>query len=196
MIRNYSFGKEKDSLNDFFYVYSPICNKFPVFKTESDCIKNAVGEAENDYEYISILTKERYPRGTKITTTCSFESFGAPLIVVSDDIKFDGEVNRYGHHFEAVAYEEGCNLWRIVPWPERTRRPIYTVRAFYLPQAVASNSKIKLSVEIGDTTVNVTLNGESFVYETPEIPEKFHVGITACEGINRFYDLSIDTGER
>ena len=42
-----------------------------------------------------------------------------------------------------------------------------------------------------DKKIAIDVNGNKFEIQDDEIPDTFQVGITACEGINRFYDFEI-----
>lgn len=194
LISEYDFSKGKWNTDDFMYVYSPVCNEYQKFTQDSDGIKNIYDYTKDDFGhgYVSIVTKKKYNRRVKISALCSFEKFGAPLIVVSDDIRKDGDILRYGFHYEFVAYEGGGNMWRITPWPEREERPIFTMKAGYTEFPIDAGSKVIIEAIIGDTTFDISVNGHSFHHESPEIPEQFHIGITACEGNNKFYNLKIE----
>ena len=39
------------------------------------------------------------------------------------------------------------------------------------------------------------MNDQPFVAEHEDIPGQMHVGITACEGINQFYEFEVASGE-
>ena len=124
MKKTYKFKKGSWNANDFMYVYSPICKVYEEFIQEDDCISNSFNEKINDYDYISMVTKNKYSKGTKISTRCTFDKYGAPIIVLTDSIDdIDGK-RIYNFHFEFVAYENGFNVWRIVPFPDRPERPI------------------------------------------------------------------------
>jgi len=192
MIKEYNFSKDCWNKDDFMYVYSPNCKAFKKFCEESDCIKNEFNNEIDDYDYLSIVTKEKYSEGVKITTVCSFDSFGAPLIVLSDDITEKDNRLEYILHFEAVAYENGCNIWHIVPWPERVERPIKPTKIAFDEFKIEDGSKIELSLEVQHKKFIVTVNGHKTEVENDDIPQNFHVGITACEGINRFYSLKLE----
>ncbi|MFZ4694890.1 MAG: hypothetical protein ACOYMV_07165 [Verrucomicrobiia bacterium] len=40
--------------------------------------------------------------------------------------------------------------------------------------------------------LSVTVDGKSFGYRDESLPEDYFVGITGCEGINRFFDIKIE----
>ena len=179
--------------DDFMYVYSPICKEYKKFITEDDCIRNSYNEGLQDWDYISIVTKEKYSAGTTVTTKCSFDKFGAPLIVFTDDIFEDEKgIPTYGHHYEIVAYEEGINIWSIVPWPDRVERPIKPTKIAFLQFPVEADTLLDLEVIIEKGKITAKMCGQVVEVEDSEIPESFHVGITACEGVNKFTELTID----
>lgn len=194
MIKEYDFSKGKWNTDDFMYVYSPVCSEYQKFTQDDDGIRNIYDYDNKDFGhgYVSMVTKEKYKRNIKLSAECSFVKFGAPLIVVSNDIYKDGDILRYDFHYEFVAYEGGCNMWRITHWPERKERPIFTMKPGYVDVPVEAGSKALIEAVIGDTTFDVSINGHSFHHESPEIPESFHVGITACEGENKFYNFKIE----
>ena len=180
---------------DMVYVYSPICKEFKTFTLGEDCIHNAHSDmykAPYDYEYVSAVTEEKYTSGTTVSCVCDFESYGAPIIVFTDDISRNGAHRVYGAHFEVVAYEGGCNVWYIEPDPSNTARPIRTNKVAFKQFTIGNNEKINMSVTVGRGRVSVNINGETLELEHSAVPDTFHAGITACEGLNRFYELRIN----
>ena len=127
-------------------------------------------------------------------TECSFEKFGAPLIVFSDDIQVNEKGEWiYGKHFEVVAYEEGINIWKIVPFPENVDRPIKPTLLASKKFAIADNSRITIKVQVVGGFIKTWVNGEFLEIEENDLPkDELWVGITACEGINRFYSFGIE----
>jgi len=192
MKKIYEFRRNSWNTNDFMYVYSPICKEYVEFIQEDECISNSFNSRINDYDYISMVTKEKYPKGTKISTRCSFDKYGAPLVVLTDSIDETDGKKIYNLHFEFVAYENGFNVWRIVPFPERRERPINPTKICRTLFKIKDDSSIDLEVEVKEKSFLVTVNGIGSEIWTDEIPESFHVGITACEGTNRFYSLTIE----
>ena len=183
----------KSVSDDFMYVYSPVCKEYKEFIVEEDCIRNSYNEALQDWDYISIVTKDKYTSGTKVTTKCSFDKFGAPLIVFTDDISPDDNgIPTYGHHYEIVAYENGINIWSIVPWPERVERPIKPTKIAFLEFPVKENTLLDLEVTVEKGKIIAKLCDRVVEVEDSQIPESFHIGITACEGVNKFTVLTIE----
>ena len=194
MKMTYDFGKDKYDPCAFIYVYSPICKEFATFRQEETCIVNAEGKSTFGYEYISILEKKTHKGNVTIETECSFEKFGAPIIVFTDDLRPDGNGRLiYGKHFEIVAYEDGINIWHIVPCPEKVDYPVDPTLLATKKFSIAGNSPIQMKVAIADGRIKTWVNGEYLEVSVEDLPkDTFWVGITACEGINRFYNLKIE----
>ena len=199
MITKYVFNKDTDLDKDFFYVSSlaPYFKKTDKhFEVMEDCIKNSYNPDIEDWDYISILTKKKYKNGAKLSTHCTFEKYGAPIIVFSNDYTTDEKGdNFYGLHFEVVAYEKGCNIWHIYPLPAGSRTPIATPKIGFGEFVIEGGEMVDMTVEVIGKKIKVTMNGHTIETENEHIPDEFHVGLTACEGVNRFYDFTIDAEE-
>lgn len=197
---------------DFMYIYSPICKSFGEFRQAEDGLvsyrndeliqKAAEGEEvpeffpvnPDEFAYISVLSNKKYSAGTKATLHCSFDRMGAPLIAFTDDITSDGEHNIYGLHFEVVAYDEGCNVWEIKPAEDQTLEwPIDPVLIAEPKFPIADKSPVEIIVEFGKGEIKATVNGNTSTVKLAHMPESYHIGFTTCEGINHFYDFSIES---
>lgn len=194
MITTYCFKKGQYDPQSFSYVYSPICKEFATFRQEEACIVNAEGKSTFGYEYISILEKEARKGKVSVETECAFEKFGAPIIVFTDDLQADENGHYvYGKHFEVVAYEEGINIWHIVPCPEKVEYPVDPTLLATKKFAIDANSLIQMKVIIEGDCIKAWVNGEYLEAVVDDLPkDAFRVGITACEGINRFYSLTVE----
>ncbi|MBQ8374364.1 MAG: hypothetical protein IJX98_02175 [Clostridia bacterium] len=194
MKKSYEFGEGKWNLQDLRYAYSPACFDRVEFQQEKNCIVNRQGKSLFGYEYISLIDRAKWKIGTVITAKCSFEKFGAPLIVVTNDIKENekGELV-YGTHFEVVAHEGGINVWRVEPWPERVERPTRSTLLSEKKFTIEGNTNIEIKAEVQKGKIKAWVNGEYLETDIVDLPtEEFWVGITACEGINRFYSFEIE----
>ena len=192
MREKYIFNNEFNLEDKFIYVSSPASKSKKKFVQKENCIENTYNEEIKDFDYISIITKEKYNDGVTIRVKCSFDTFGAPLIVLTDDYKSleDGSY-QYGLHFEVVAYENGCNVWHIVPGKEE-KNPIDVTKVNAIEFPIEDKSIIDMEVTIRDKKMFIRVNDQSFVAEHEEIPNQMHVGITACEGINQFYEFEVE----
>lgn len=188
---DFSRGQWADS--SLTHVYSYRFDDRPVFTQEDGCIRNGTKQepprSMSDYEYITLFTKEKYEAGVKISTKCSFEDFGAPLLVITDEIiEDDGEL-RYGNYFEVVLYEEGVNVWKL--WmPEGKKVVWHKLMAVKFP--VKANEVHDLTAKFNRDTIEIEADGRKMMLRVADLPEKFHVGLSGCENINRFYEMTIE----
>jgi len=191
MKTTYDFTKSGWSKDDFTYTCSPRWKDHKEFIQKDGYITNDYGDGK--LYYISLLTNKKYKKGTKIYARCSFKSFGAPLIVLSDDVapNEEGEMY-YGLHFEAVAWFKGLNVWRVIPSPERPLLQVHSTLLNASEFTIEDESMVEIEVTVEEKTLLIDINGHKLTVENDEIPESFRVGITACEGLNRFYELTIE----
>ena len=192
MGEKYIFNNEFNLEDEFIYVSSPASKSKKKFVQKENCIENTYNEEIKDFDYVSIITKEKYNNGVTVRVKCSFDTFGAPLIVITDDYKTleDGSY-QYGLHFEVVAYENGCNVWHIVPGKEE-KNPIDVTKVNAIEFPIEDKSMIDMEVTIKSQKLYIRVNDQSFMAQHEEIPEQMHVGITACEGINQFYEFEVE----
>ena len=195
MLKKYILNNQINLEDSFSYGLSPAFKSKNKFIQKEDCIQNSYNEEIKDYDYISIVTKEKYNDGVTIKVKCSFDKFGAPLIVFTDDYKqLEEGTLQYGLHFEVVAYENGCNVWHIVPGKDE-KNLIEVTKVDFREFTIVDKSIIDMEVTIKDKKLFIHVNDESFVAEHEDIPSQMHMGITACEGVNRFYEITIDNVE-
>ncbi len=193
MKKTYNFALGKWNIEDFNYAYSPACKAYKEFLQEKDFVTNSFNQDISEYDYISIITKKKYSSGVKLSAKCSFDSFGAPLIVITDDVSHDKNGNlQYGLHFEVVAWENGCNVWHIVPFPARVECPRKSTLINSSKFEIEDGEIVDIEVEVGKKELFIDINGQKLTVSHDELPESFHVGITACEGVNHFYAFSIE----
>ena len=197
MNKQYQFGKNSAWKEDFLYVYSLEAKTHTEFDVEEDCVVNRYNAEQKTnsfpYDYISMVTKKQYESCVRVKTQCSFEKFGAPLIVFSNELVEKDGVHYYGAHFEVVAYENGLNVWYIIPNNEpNAQRRVKTAKIACLDFPVEANTRLDLEVTVKNKTIYARMAGQELSVSHEQIPENFHVGITACEGVNRFYSFEIE----
>jgi hypothetical protein len=197
MKKEYIFGKGKWTASELIYARSPACMDGVKFRQEEDCIVNGKGKSFGGYEMIALLERDSRKVGARVETECSFDSFGAPLIVLTDDIK-ESETGEYlyGTYFEVVAYEDGINIWAAKSAPTGAECPIDATLVATKKFSIAGGARIKIRVETLAERIKAWVNGEYLETEVKGLPERFRVGITACEGINRFYSLTVEDGDK
>jgi len=185
------FSKNAWNPEDFTQVSSFLTPGYVPFIQEEDCIVNDDRQFESGskkYHYISLISKETFTGTVSLTTTCDFVEFGAPILVFSDDIvKDENGFPAYGHHFEIVAYEKGFNIWEL----NRKAKPIRVAfEEFDVPAKTPITLQAKISPEKDE--IIVSLYGRTYTKCVKNMPKTFHAGITACEGVNHFYDFGAE----
>lgn len=193
MTEKFIFNNQFNLAEKFIYVTSPASKSRNKFIQKENCIENSYNEEIKDYDYISIVTKEKYRDGVTMRVKCSFDKFGAPLIVFTDDYKQleDGSY-QYGLHFEVVAYENGCNVWHIVQG-KGGKNPIDVTKVDSREFSIEDKSIIEMEVTVKEKKLYINVNDKYFVAEHEEVPSQMHIGITACEGINQFYEFEVES---
>lgn len=143
--------------------------------------------AYQDYEYISVVEKEPASLPVELTTECSFDAYGAPLIIFSEALNEAGDGRYvYGKHYEVVLWEKGINFWQLEPKEEGGQKTTSLIRAETpFPAGVTT----KLTVRLTRNGIEAQAGGLTAKVDC-SLPEKMYVGFTACEGINHFASFS------
>ncbi|MBO5256320.1 MAG: hypothetical protein J6C42_02315 [Clostridia bacterium] len=184
------FSRNAWSSDDLVYAYSYRFTDRPVFTQFDDHIENkADPDGPGGYEYISILTPRQYGTGTSVSTHVSFEGDGAPLIVLADKLyrEPDGTL-RFGEYIEVVLYKNGINVWRM--WYRDGKVTWKKLMGVQYP--VTTGELHTLTVTAGEEGLNIAADDRTMSVYIPDMYRSFHAGINACEGINRFYDMTVD----
>ena len=186
-----NFAKGKWSERDLTTAYSFRFTETPVFTQLDDCITTCVNKDHREgFDNISLLSKETYGVGAKATIHCAFEGLGCPEIILVPEAETceDGAV-RYGACFELVLWKNGINVWRHY----RENGECFWHKRLGMTFSNEESRIHELSLEVKEQELELTLNGRKTTLHTEDIPTKFHLGITGCEGIVRIYDMTIDT---
>jgi hypothetical protein len=188
-----NFSKGAWNTDEITYAYTYRFADTNKFLQNEDCIENAENPdcPADGYDYLSLVTKEKFEVGTKITTRCSFKGKAAPLFVICDalDDCEDGH-KRYGNYFEVVLWKNGINVWRLwrkedgsVTWHKRLGAEI----------PFAEDEIHTLSVEMKENYLAITADGIKLNLRAEDLFPSFHLGITGCEGPCRFYDMTVES---
>lgn len=183
------FSRGAWNTDDVTYAYSYRFEETPVFIQRDDCVQNQRNsEARYGYDNISLMTRKPYSPGARISTRCAFEGDGAPLIVIADKMFVDPRgVVRYGEYIEVVLYKNGVNVWRM--WLKDGKVTWKKLMGVEFP--VTHGEIHHLSTEITADRLNIEADGRKMNVLIDPMYSSFHLGINACEGINRFYDMVI-----
>jgi len=185
-----NFAKGQWNQEEVTYAYSFRFKETPVFVQEDDCIANRKDESfSQGYDNVSLMSKKAYAPGAKISAECLFESFGAPLFVIADALHpcEDGCL-RYGDYMEVVLYEKGINVWRM--W--RKDGKVSWVKLLGAEFPVEANEKHEFSTLVTETGLVIEAKGQKLTLRIDDMYPSFHLGINACEGINKFYHMEIE----
>ena len=185
-----NFSENSWNTDDITYAYSYRFEETHVFDQHSDHVVNRkISDKDYDYENVTVLTKKQYAHKTRITTRCAFEGLGAPLITIADKMFTDPRgVVRYGEYIEVVLYKNGVNVWRM--W---MRDGKVTWKHLLRAQFPMSEGDIHtLTIDIEEDTLKIEADEHKLQLLVDNLYTSYHLGINACEGVSRFYDLEID----
>lgn len=187
---NISFSQNGNWQQMLTQAYSFRFTETPDFTQKEDCITTAVNPNHREgFDNISLISKEKYGVGATATLHCAFEELGCPEIILVPEAETceDGAV-RYGACFETVLWKNGINVWRHY----RDEGKCHWHLRMGLTYSVAENAIHELKVQVLENALSITLNGQNTVLRTEDLPQSFHFGVTACEGIARLYDFKIE----
>lgn len=194
MKKKINFSEGLWNPDEWRYVTTALHPEVTPFLQDACSISNTYyDEEENKPQYISMLYKDELCDNFTVSTKCSFKSYGAPIIVISDepDVMENGTL-RYGLHIEVVLYQNGINLWYI----DGKNNTIEQIVREEFPVEANCIRKMTVNVDLDKNWIIVKLDGEKGRHIIPWSKlsqfNKFYAGITACEGIDSFYDFEVE----
>ena len=174
------------------------------FVQESDHLVNPSGAWSDEDLYANHVTEvysslvrcEPVSGKCRVASTMSFDHLMAPLIVVAPVLgtAADDKTPEFRRHHEVVLYNEGINVWRY-DWIDGKAK--WTLAAFLrAPFEAKRKYELAVTVEAYKDTRRMTVEcgGRTFGYSDDALQLSYWVGITGCEGRNRFYDFSVEEG--
>lgn len=185
-----NFANGAWSTQEITYANSYRTQALPTFRQYPDCVGNRkLSEEKYDYENICVMSRRQYLAGTKISTHCSFEELGAPLIVLADKMYIDETgYLRYGNYFEIVLYHNGIVVWQM----RLTDGKVISHKQLKIIFSCAENEIHTLSVTVREKALDIEADEHKVYLPLPDMYYSFHAGVDACEGCCRFYDLEIE----
>ena len=204
MKRTISFAEGRWDPSDWMTVKSSRWEYVHGFAQAADHIVNETGDWSDEdlyarhvtEVYSSMVRKDKVSGKCRIASTMSFDHLMAPLIVIAPVLgtSADGRHPEFRRHHEIVLYNEGINVWRYV-WDGHG--PKWTLAAFLrAPFEPRRKYELAVTVEAYKDTRRMTVDcgGRTFGYSDDALELDNYVGITGCEGRNRFYDFTVETG--
>jgi hypothetical protein len=167
----------------------------PDFKQKADHVTSSVNKEHREgFDNISLITKEPYRAGVKATLRCSFDGLGCPeIILVKKPEACPDGFDRYGECFEIVLWKNGVNVWRH--FMDEEHKCSWHKR-LGLTSPVSEGDIHELFVETKENYISFSVDGKiAALLRTEDLFESFYVGITACEGIVRLYEFSVESEE-
>lgn len=196
MLRSFDFSQSNWKEDDFLYAASVRVPYRLTFEQAASCIHNEHAEERGDeYAYVSMVLREKVHAPATLETECSFTSYGAPLLILADDLTTlpDGRI-QYGRHIEVVGWEKGINVWDLYPDPNSPKGQ-HTANLGRFEFPIAGGTRFTLFARVnpdGTLTVGAREGARTCTFPCPaRVSKDFYAGITAFEGKNYFYSFSV-----
>ena len=195
------FAKGAWQAADWILVKSPRWDRLGDWVQEADAIRNQTPAEASAAEllgkrapetYTSMVVARPFEGNLSIHATFSFEDQMAPLMVLAPELGKDAQGRpEYREHFEIVAYNLGLNVWHHT-WVEG--KPHWR-KAAYWKFELQPKTRHGLDLQVNHSSrgpmLVLKLEEREMGYLEPALPTRGYVGITGCEGVNRFYDFSV-----
>tara|TARA_B100000902_G_scaffold260134_1_gene246360 strand:+ start:101 stop:706 length:606 start_codon:yes stop_codon:yes gene_type:complete len=182
---------------DWLFVKSPRWEHKGEWVQEKDHIWNLVPNgvkrfdlmgAEAGKTYTSMLYQE-FVTDFSVEVGMSFDDRMAPLIVLSDYPSKDSSgYFVYRDHIEVVLFDKGINVWSHY-W-NAIEGPKWQKLAFFKIETLPKQRSYLEVKRCPKDLLEINYHGLSFEVAV-KLPHRLHVGITGCEGINRFYEFCL-----
>ena len=172
------------------YVYSYRYEQRAKFVQKDGYIESSTDSSMPDgYDYITLMLKEKYKVGTKLTTTTYFEKYGAPIIIIANKVDFkNGDAPLLNDYIEVVIWEKGINVWKHDVTEGKDTWFLMDSKEFKVEKA----TPVTFSAMIDAGKLIANCGSETLSINTDLINDEIYMGIQACEGINRFYSLTVE----
>ena len=144
---------------------------------------------ENDGHHTSMVYKKKFSGDVTISMTTAFANRMAPALVIVTKLGDADGATVFDEHVEITMWDEGVNIWRLHTVNGKSLWELTAFSKFKLSQ----NTPYKLEVTKKRKELTIKVDGHAFGYIENSLPDDYYVGITGCEGVNRFYDVAIRT---
>lgn len=183
--------------NDWVAVQSPRWDRAGGWLQKGDHIQNIVPPDATEKEwqgkragetYSSLVLKKKVKGDSVVTTTTEFDYRMAPIVVIAFEPGMSPSGTfEYREHFEVCLYDLGINVWHH---KYSDGKPSWT-KLTHEKFEVSKQEPHKIKVVIKDKLLVVKVDEHEFSLGVEALPNEYYVGITGCEGINKFYDFSL-----
>lgn len=176
-----SFNKNAWNPSDWIFVKRRDMAGRSEWLQKNDCI-------ENDGNHTSMVYKKKFKGDMTVSSTTAFADRMAPAIVIVSKIgdSADG-AKAFDEHVEIVIYDDGVNIWRLHTVGGKS---LWEKTAFWKFKLV-KNTLYKLEVTKKGKELSIKVDGQTMGYVDSSLQDEYYVGITGCEGVNRFYDFAV-----
>lgn len=144
-----------------------------------------------EYAYISYTYKNPVTAPCSLQSTFQFDAFGAPTWYYAEEILQEDGKWILGTHIEATIWEEGINFWHLELRDHQHKVTLLHHEKF-APEAGVPH-QIEMMIE--PDRVGARLDGHE-AWIPFDAYSKGYAGFLACEGINRFYDFTVQNKEK
>ncbi len=177
-----------ENVNTFKQEKCHIVNVCPKDATKIDMLSKRAPET-----YAAMIWKNPIKGNVIIKSSMSFDYRMAPSIVIAEKPGVSKKgFPEFRTHYEVVLFDQGINVWRH--WFVNGKQ--IWKKAAFLKADFKPNTKYELKVQIQFTgrgpVWTVSCGGHEFGFIDDLMPKEFYAGIVACEGVNRFYDFTVD----
>jgi hypothetical protein len=182
---------------DWIRVKFPQGDHFGDWVQQDKCIANQVPKHATPEELqgklaaetcSSMVYKEKVQGNVTIASTMAFAHRMAPLILLTPALAENAKGQQEcSERFEIVIFDEGVNVWRHFLKEGKLTYRKAASGSFRLEK----DTPYRLEVKKTGKTLTVSVAGHTLGYTDDALPDACYVGVTGCEGLNRFYDFSI-----
>ncbi len=162
-----------------------IRNRVPGQWKPEKMVEGGPGAAET---YTSMVYCKPLEDDFTVTTRMSFDYRMAPLVVLAAEPVYKGGQREYREHCEVVLFDEGVNVWTH----GFSSAGPHWILAAYWRFPLEANIAHRLQVQRQGAQLKMILGDRRFGCVPAGLPATVFTGITACEGVNRFYEFGIE----
>jgi len=143
--------------------------------------------------FATMILRQKFMGPAVMTSTMAFDHQMAPLILITPEYAADAKGRpEYRNQWEIVIYNKGIYVWQHF-WNggQCTWRPAAHCKSEFQPMT-RHRLTVELGIHPGGKELKIRCGETAFSFFADALPDTYYVGLTACEGLNRFYDFQIE----